>query len=113
MLYGPTALLQYALLPGNSIWAGLLVGGILFIMGLIQLLVPSNSLITGSIAVILSLVSLPVAAGGLGIGMLLGITGGAMGIAWQPVSQSKIAHFISPQTSSQDGLRNLFLAHTE
>ena len=85
VLWGPVELLPFALLPGSNIWAGILVGGLLLVMGLIQLLAPSNALVTGAIAVVLSLVSLLVAAGGFGIGMLLGITGGAMGIAWQPV----------------------------
>ncbi|GCE30234.1 hypothetical protein KDA_57180 [Dictyobacter alpinus] len=88
VLWGPAALLPFALLPGSNIWAGILVGGLLLVMGLIQLLAPTNALVAGSIAVVLSLVSLIVAAGGFGIGMLLGITGGAMGIAWQPVSRS-------------------------
>jgi hypothetical protein len=89
VLWGPVELLPFALLPGSNIWAGLLVGGILFVMGLIQLLAPSNALVTGSIAVVLSLVSLLVAAGGFGIGMILGIIGGAMGIAWQPASRAR------------------------
>ncbi|GCE09802.1 DUF6114 domain-containing protein [Dictyobacter aurantiacus] len=87
VLWGPVALLPFALLPGSNIWAGLLVGGLLVTMGIIQLLVPSNALLAGAIAVVLSLVSLLVAAGGFGIGMLLGIIGGAMGIAWQPVTR--------------------------
>ncbi|GLV53565.1 hypothetical protein KDH_04180 [Dictyobacter sp. S3.2.2.5] len=87
VLWGPVALLPFALLPGSNIWAGILVGGLLVTMGIIQLLVPSNALLAGAIAVVLSLVSLLVAAGGFGIGMLLGIIGGAMGIAWQPVTR--------------------------
>ncbi len=89
VLWGPVELLPFALLPGSNIWAGILVGGLLLVMGIIQLLAPSNALVTGAIAVVLSLVSLLVAAGGFGIGMLLGIIGGAMGIAWQPVSRSR------------------------
>ncbi len=89
VLWGPIELLPFALLPGSNIWVGILVGGILFIMGLIQLLVPSNALVTGSIAVVLSLVSLLVASGGFGIGMFLGIIGGAMGVAWQPASRPR------------------------
>jgi Family of unknown function (DUF6114) len=89
VLWGPIELLPFALLPGSNIWVGILVGGILFIMGLIQLLVPSNALVTGSIAVVLSLVSLLVASGGFGIGMFLGSIGGAMGVAWQPASRPR------------------------
>lgn len=85
VLSGPAALLQLAILPGSMLWAGLLVGALLFTMGLIQLLIPSYALITGAIGIVLSLISLIVAAGGFGIGMLLGIIGGALGVAWRPV----------------------------
>lgn len=87
VLWGPIALLPFALLPGSNIWAALLVGGLLFIMGLIQLLAPANALVTGAVAVVLSIISLLVAAGGFGLGMILGIIGGAMGVAWQPASK--------------------------
>jgi hypothetical protein len=86
ILAGPAALLQLAFLPGSMLWAGLLVGALLFTMGLIQLLMPSYALITGAIGIILSLVSLIVAIGGFGVGMLLGIIGSALGIAWRPVT---------------------------
>lgn len=86
ILAGPAALLQLAFLPGSLLWAGLLVGALLFTMGLIQLLMPSYALITGAIGVILSLISLIVAIGGFGVGMLLGIIGGALGVAWRPVA---------------------------
>ena len=86
ILAGPAALLQLALLPGSTLWAGLLVGALLFTMGLIQLLMPSYALITGAIGVILSLISLIVAIGGFGVGMLLGIIGSALGVAWRPVT---------------------------
>jgi len=86
ILAGPAALLQLALLPGSMLWAGLLVGALLFTMGLIQLLMPSYALITGAIGIILSLISLIVAIGGFGVGMLLGIIGSALGVAWRPVA---------------------------
>jgi hypothetical protein len=85
MAWGPMSLLRFALLPGSTIWAGLLVAGLLFVMALIQLLAPSYALITGAIGVVLSLVSLLVAGfGGLVIGAILGIIGSALGVAWQP-----------------------------
>jgi hypothetical protein len=88
MLWGPVSLLRFALLPGSSIWAGILVGVLLFIMALIQLLAPSYAVITGGIGVALSLVSLLVAGfGGLGIGVILGTIGSALGIAWKPSAQ--------------------------
>ncbi|GCE20125.1 DUF6114 domain-containing protein [Dictyobacter kobayashii] len=107
VLWGPVALLPFALLPGSNIWAGILVGGLLLVMGLIQLLAPSNALVVGAIAVVLSLVSLFVAAGGFGIGMLLGIIGGAMGIAWQPVSRSRSrSHYKHPSPIKLPFLRS-------
>jgi hypothetical protein len=67
------------------IWSALLVGGLLVLMGVMQLLVPAYSLMAGSIGIILSLVSLVAAAGGLGIGMLLGLIGGSLSVAWRPI----------------------------
>jgi hypothetical protein len=88
ILWGPVSLLRFALLPGSSIWAGILVGILLLIMALIQLLTPSYAVITGGIGVALSLVSLLVAGfGGLGMGMILGTIGSALGIAWKPNAQ--------------------------
>jgi hypothetical protein len=85
VLWGPIEFLPFAMLPGNSVWAGILVGALLLVMGIIQLLAPSYALITGAIAIVLSLVSLLVAVGGLGIGMILGLIGGAIGVSWRPV----------------------------
>jgi hypothetical protein len=88
MLWGPVSLLRFALLPGSSIWAGIFVGVLLFIMALIQLLIPSYAVITGGVGVALSLVSLIVAGfGGLGIGAILGTIGSALGVAWRPNAQ--------------------------
>ncbi|GCE05080.1 DUF6114 domain-containing protein [Dictyobacter aurantiacus] len=83
VLWGPLALMQFAFLPGNTIWAGLLVGGALCVLGLLQLFFPAYALVTGSLAIICALVSLMAAAGGFGLGMLLGIIGGAQGVAWR------------------------------
>ena len=83
VLWGPLNFLQFALLPGSTLWAAILVGGLLVAMGLIQLFAPSYALITGAVGIVLSLVSLIVALGGLGIGMLLGLAGGALGVAWK------------------------------
>jgi hypothetical protein len=84
VLWGPASLMRFALFPGNLIWAGLLVGALLFTMGLIQLFAPSYALITGAVGIVLSLISLIVALGGFGLGMILGLIGGALGVAWKP-----------------------------
>ena len=84
VLWAPIALFRYIMLPGNTLWAAFLVGALLVVMGLLQLFVPSYALMAGAIGIILSLVSLVVAVGGLGIGMILGIIGGALSVAWKP-----------------------------
>jgi hypothetical protein len=68
VLWGPVSCFQFATLAGSTLWAGLLIGGLLFIMGLLQLFLPSNASMAGAVGIILSLVSLIVAAGGLGGG---------------------------------------------
>lgn len=88
VLWGPLSLLRFAYLPGSMLWAGVLVGALLVVMGLLQLLMPAYAAITGAVGIVLSLVSLLVAFGGLGIGMLLGIIGGALGVAWHTASRT-------------------------
>lgn len=86
----PLSLLQFAFLL-NTFWASLLIGGLLLVMGLIQLFLPAYAVITGSIGIILSLVSfITNTFGACGIGMLLGIVGCALSIAWRPVKPSQL-----------------------
>ena len=90
MLAGAIILLPMAFLV-SSIWPAILVSGLLLVMGVIQLFLPTYSVITGSIGIVLSLVSLLVASfGGCGLGMLLGIVGSALSIAWRPVKRSRL-----------------------
>ncbi len=83
----------------QSLWPAFLVGGLLLVMGLIQLFLPTYAVITGSIGLVLSLVSLLVASfGGCGVGMLLGIIGSALSIAWRPVKRSRLIAASSSRT---------------
>jgi Family of unknown function (DUF6114) len=103
VLWGPLVHLPLALIVGTPVWAGLSVGSLLFVMGLLQLLSPSHALITGSVGIILSLTSVLVALGGVGIGVFFGIIGSALGIAWRPVPQNRQATIAaSTSTSSQE-----------
>jgi hypothetical protein len=86
ILVGPMSpsILRFAMLPGSTIWAALLVGALLLVMGIVQMFVPSLSTFTGGVGMVLSLISIIVALGGFIIGMLLGLIGGALGVAWRP-----------------------------
>ena len=83
-------LLQFAFLV-NSFWASILIGALLLVMALIQLFVPSYSIMTGSIGIVLSLVSfITNNFGGLCVGMVLGLIGSSLSLAWRPVKRSKL-----------------------
>lgn len=90
LLAFPISLLQFAFLV-NTLWASLVIGGLILVMALIQLFLPSYAVITGSIGLVLSLVSfITNTFGGLALGMLLGIIGCALSIAWRPVKRSRL-----------------------
>ncbi len=80
---------------------GILVGAILCALGFIQLLCPYYALPTGILAIICALVSLMAAWGGFGIGMILGIIGGAQGVAWRSITISQIdyQHLLDKQSA--------------
>ncbi|MBO0782186.1 MAG: hypothetical protein J2P37_25490 [Ktedonobacteraceae bacterium] len=84
ILWGPVCLLQSTFIPANTLWGGLMAGGLLFAMGLIALLAPSQTQTAGAAGIILALVSLLTALGGLGMGMLLGVFGSSYVLAWKP-----------------------------
>jgi hypothetical protein len=88
VLAGPLSLFPMVMISGGTVTEGLLVGALLVAMGLLQLLSPLHALITGSIALVLSFASVLVALGGYGIGVLFGIVGSALGIAWRPATES-------------------------
>jgi VIT1/CCC1 family predicted Fe2+/Mn2+ transporter len=87
----------------QSLWPAILVGGLLLVMGVIQLFLPVYSVITGSIGIVLAIVSLLVAAfGGCGLGMLLGVIGSALSIAWRPVRRSRFV--VTQPSQASDSL---------
>ncbi len=90
LLVFPISLLQFAFLV-STLWASLLIGGLLLAMGLVQLFLPSYAVITASIGMVLSLVSFVTNTfGGLALGMLLGVIGCALSIAWRPIPRSRL-----------------------
>ena len=84
ILWAPVCLLQSGIVPPSALWAGLVVGGLLFVMGLVELFAPAHALMAGAIGVVLSLVSLVTALGGFGVGLLLGVIGSSYVVAWKP-----------------------------
>ena len=93
-------LLHFAFLD-NVFWASILIGALLLTMALIQLFAPLYCVVTGSVGIVLSLVSfLTNNFGGFLIGMLLGVIGGALSLSWRPVKRSRLAATRSTATHS-------------
>ncbi|MFJ5873122.1 MULTISPECIES: DUF6114 domain-containing protein [unclassified Streptomyces] len=84
--YGDMRLGNMTLAMATTAGAGALIIGVLLItLGLTMWFQPIVRVFAGVAAIILALVSLPVSNfGGLVIGFLLSMTGGAMSIAWAP-----------------------------
>lgn len=86
MAYGPTTAIKVILISGTVVWAGILVGLLVAMMGLFLWFTPHLRHLIGVLAVLLSVVSLLTSDyGGFGIGLILGTVGGALGFAWTPV----------------------------
>ncbi len=86
IVYGPATVWRFLLVSGGVVWAGLLTGAIIVLMGLVLWFAPGQRTLAGLLAVVLSVASLVSAnLGGYFIGMLLGIVGGALGLAWAPI----------------------------
>lgn len=82
---GPVSLLHIVAFTQSSVPLGAAVGILIFIMGLLEWIFPFYAILTGVITVVLALVSLISSSfGGLFIGMLLSLVGGAMAVAWRP-----------------------------
>lgn len=62
---------------------GAAVGFLTIIVGVLMLAVPSAHLVWGILAVVLAVVSLPFALGGLIIGFLLALIGGILAAVWK------------------------------
>lgn len=70
---------------GFSGYAGWIVGGGMMLCAAIAMLLPSQRYTAGLIGTVLSLVSLVVSNfGGFGLGLLLGLVGSTMMLAWGP-----------------------------
>jgi hypothetical protein len=66
---------------------GLGIGGALVVVGVAASLLPSFTTELGVVAIVLSLLSVFGALGGLLVGLLLGVVGGSLCVAWQPSAE--------------------------
>jgi len=90
---GPASAVKLLIAAGTTIWLGVLVGVLISIFGLFLWFAPQQRHLFGVLTAVLSVVSLITSDfGGFAIGMLLGITGGAMGFAWVPAAPKVRKH---------------------
>jgi hypothetical protein len=84
--YGPLSVIKFVLVAGTVVWAGILMGLLVGIMGLFMWFTPQFRQMLGILAVLFAVVSLVTSNyGGFLIGLLLGVLGGGMGFAWTPL----------------------------
>lgn len=76
-------LLTLSMIPGSLSYLGLLEGMIICALALLLLVYPRMSVILGAFIIILSIISIFGAFGGLIIGTLLGMLGGTLAVAWK------------------------------
>lgn len=67
--------------------AGTVVGGLSVMLGLLMLGRPDATWLLGALAVLVGVVSFPMSLGGLVVGSLLTVVGGAIGAAWSPAPE--------------------------
>jgi len=85
LTYVPGTSIKFVFALGNLLWAGILVGALVLLFGLFLWLQPQFRYILGTLIILLSLFSFVTSDfGGFFIGMLLGMIGGSLAIAWVP-----------------------------
>ncbi len=70
--------------------AGTIVGGLSLLLGLFMLARPDQTLVFGGLAVLAGVVSFPMSLGGLVVGAVLTVLGGALGAAWSPAPEDAV-----------------------
>jgi hypothetical protein len=81
------------LLPGSGLmWAGLVTGLVMIVLAVLSIIKPQSHVTIGSFLILASILSFVGAAGGLIIGGIMGLLGGALVVGWS-----------GKQTEKQDG----------
>ncbi|WP_458209117.1 DUF6114 domain-containing protein [Haladaptatus sp. NG-SE-30] len=75
--------MKFALVPSTFMFAGLVFAVFVTLCGIFALLRPEFAEFFGAAGILLSIASIIGALGGFGIGMMLGVLGGAMCVAWE------------------------------
>ncbi|MEW5320967.1 DUF6114 domain-containing protein [Geobacillus thermoleovorans] len=71
------------LLPGSGLmWAGLVTGLVMVVLGILSIIKPESHVMLGSFLILSSILSFVGAAGGLIIGGVIGLLGGALVVGW-------------------------------
>lgn len=89
----PLSLLPASFLAGSRssmVFLGLTIGLLVVALGLFLLAYPHASVGIGALVVVLSIVAFPATLGGLLVGSVLGICGGASAVAWRPAPQGSV-----------------------
>jgi hypothetical protein len=99
IIYGPLTVIRFVLIAGTVVWAGILIGALVCVMGLFMWFSPQLPKVLGILAVLFSIVSLVTSNfGGFLIGMLFGVIGGSMAFAWTPLPAAAAAVGAPPAT---------------
>lgn len=80
---------ELLLVGGSFTFIGLLFAALVFLTGVFALMRPDLSRELGILGVTMSILSIFGALGGLVVGMLIGIVGGNLCVAWQPSSDEE------------------------
>ncbi|MFZ5597347.1 MAG: DUF6114 domain-containing protein [Bacillota bacterium] len=95
VLWVGISLAPILVMPGSGLyWAGLIIGLLMCAFTIMAMVSPRQNTILGSVIIVLSILSLLGAAGGLIVGCISGIIGGALIVAWNGVPE--------PQTEKKD-----------
>lgn len=86
MLLLPSSSLTVVTAPGAGGATGLLIGALMIGAGIVLAVAPDQRAVCGTAGILLALASfLTPNLGGMLLGMLLGLVGGALALAWTPI----------------------------
>ncbi len=95
--YAPMPVMIHA---GAGAMAGIIIGGVLMLCGVMLWVSPAQRSFLGIVALVLALAAFPFSnLGGFLLGTLFGIVGGALGFAWTPIQRDPVPSGDAPETA--------------